>query len=78
MSNSYNEAEVLRKAGVENFSKFLEAQGQLAKRTHLEAAIKCFENAFKASNLERVKKFFENNLFLKAKNQILERPRHCQ
>ena len=56
MSNSYNEAEVLRKAGVENFSKFLEAQGQLAKRTHLEAAIKCFENAFKASFFEEINK----------------------
>ena len=49
MSNSYNGAEALRKAGVENFSKFLNAQGQLAKRTHLDAAIDCFENAFKAS-----------------------------
>ena len=50
MSISYNGAEVLRKAGVENFSKFLKAQGQHEKRTHLDAAIECFEKAFKASS----------------------------
>ena len=49
MSNSYNEAEVLRKAGVENFSKFLKAQGQHEKRIHLDAAIECFERAYKVS-----------------------------
>ena len=51
MSISYNGAEILRKAGVENFSKYLKAQGLQEKRTHLEAAIKCFERAFKASLL---------------------------
>ena len=50
MSISYNGAEVLRKAGVENFSKFLKAQSQTEKRKHLEAAIDCFERAFKASS----------------------------
>ena len=43
MSLSYNGAEVLRKNGKENFSKFLGAQGQQEKRIHLEAAIECFE-----------------------------------
>ena len=50
ISNSYNGAEVLRKAGKENFSKFLEAQDQIEKRKHLEAAIECFERAFKVSS----------------------------
>jgi len=48
MSISYNGAEVLRKAGVDNFSKFLRAPGQTEKRKHLEAAIECFERAFKS------------------------------
>merc|ERR1712176_182098 len=48
MPISYNGAEVLRKAGVEAFSLFLKAQGQIEKRKHLEAAIECFERAFKS------------------------------